>query len=189
MITDADIASGKCSDLGGDDVVAKRLEALDVGDGCKAERIERGLHLVVAVADRLDDAVGHGVDDVGVVARAACHRVDTGAAVEAVVAVAAGQGVGEFVAGAGEAARADERQVLDICAERVARQRRADQIGALAVQFQQVDALITNFHLPKSTLLVLVRCFGGDELIREAYRQAVREKYRFFSYGDAMLIF
>ena len=55
-------------------------------------------------------------------------------------------------------------------------------------QFKMVDSLITNFHLPKSTLLVLVRCFGGDELMTEAYCKAVEEKYRFFSYGDAMLI-
>ncbi len=55
-------------------------------------------------------------------------------------------------------------------------------------QFRAVDALMTNFHLPKSTLLVLVRTFGGDELIRKAYEEAIREKYRFYSYGDAMLI-
>ncbi|MEE2640995.1 MAG: tRNA preQ1(34) S-adenosylmethionine ribosyltransferase-isomerase QueA [Planctomycetota bacterium] len=55
-------------------------------------------------------------------------------------------------------------------------------------QFRLVDALITNFHLPKSTLLVLISCFAGRELVREAYRKAVEEKYRFFSYGDAMLI-
>jgi S-adenosylmethionine:tRNA ribosyltransferase-isomerase len=55
-------------------------------------------------------------------------------------------------------------------------------------QFQIVDGLITNFHLPRTTLLVLVRTFGGDDLIRRAYEEAVREKYRFFSYGDAMLI-
>jgi len=55
-------------------------------------------------------------------------------------------------------------------------------------EFRCIDGLLTNFHLPKSTLLVLVRTFGGQELIREAYRQAVAEKYRFFSYGDAMLI-
>jgi S-adenosylmethionine:tRNA ribosyltransferase-isomerase len=54
--------------------------------------------------------------------------------------------------------------------------------------FRNVDALLTNFHFPKSTLLILVRTFGGDELIREAYQEAVREEYRFFSYGDAMLI-
>jgi S-adenosylmethionine:tRNA ribosyltransferase-isomerase len=54
--------------------------------------------------------------------------------------------------------------------------------------FQAVDGLLTNFHLPRSTLLVLVRTFGGDALIREAYAAAIRERYRFFSYGDAMLI-
>lgn len=55
-------------------------------------------------------------------------------------------------------------------------------------QFRAVDALLTNFHLPKSTLLILVRTFGGDELIQRAYTEAIREEYRFFSYGDAMLI-
>ncbi|MDR3183571.1 MAG: tRNA preQ1(34) S-adenosylmethionine ribosyltransferase-isomerase QueA [Planctomycetaceae bacterium] len=55
-------------------------------------------------------------------------------------------------------------------------------------EFRSTDMLLTNFHFPKSTLLILVRTFGGDELISEAYRTAVKEKYRFFSYGDAMLI-
>ena len=54
--------------------------------------------------------------------------------------------------------------------------------------FHAVDALLTNFHLPKSTLLILVRTFGGDALIRQAYGEAIREEYRFYSYGDAMLI-
>ena len=52
-----------------------------------------------------------------------------------------------------------------------------------------VDALVTNFHLPESTLLMLVSAFAGRDLILEAYRHAVSEQYRFFSYGDAMLIF
>ncbi|MFT5809945.1 MAG: S-adenosylmethionine:tRNA ribosyltransferase-isomerase [Rubritalea sp.] len=55
-------------------------------------------------------------------------------------------------------------------------------------RFNAVDAMITNFHLPKSTLLMLVSAFAGTELIQRAYRQAVNEQYRFFSYGDAMLI-
>lgn len=55
-------------------------------------------------------------------------------------------------------------------------------------QFRAVDAMMTNFHLPKSTLLVLVRTFGGDDLMRRAYAEAIRESYRFYSYGDAMLI-
>lgn len=55
-------------------------------------------------------------------------------------------------------------------------------------QFKAVDALITNFHLPRSTLLMLVSAFAGREFILEAYRQAIARKYRFYSYGDAMLI-
>jgi len=55
-------------------------------------------------------------------------------------------------------------------------------------EFRFVDALITNFHLPKSTLLMLVCAFADKELIMQAYRQAIDLKYRFYSYGDAMLI-
>lgn len=55
-------------------------------------------------------------------------------------------------------------------------------------QFKVVDRLFTNFHLPKSTLLMLVSAFGGFELIKKAYAHAVAQQYRFFSYGDAMLI-
>lgn len=55
-------------------------------------------------------------------------------------------------------------------------------------QFKVVDVLMTNFHLPKTTLLMLVSAFAGLEPLRTAYAEAVREKYRFYSYGDAMLI-
>jgi S-adenosylmethionine:tRNA ribosyltransferase-isomerase len=55
--------------------------------------------------------------------------------------------------------------------------------------FKAVDALLTNFHLPQSTLLMLVSAFAGRELVLEAYRQAVAERYRFYSYGDCMLLF
>jgi S-adenosylmethionine:tRNA ribosyltransferase-isomerase len=54
--------------------------------------------------------------------------------------------------------------------------------------FKVVDALITNFHLPESTLLMLVSAFAGSEYIRDAYREAIRRGFRFYSYGDAMLI-
>ena len=56
-------------------------------------------------------------------------------------------------------------------------------------EFKAVGALITNFHLPRSTLLMLVCAFAGRERIMEAYREAVREGYRFYSYGDAMFIY
>jgi len=55
-------------------------------------------------------------------------------------------------------------------------------------RFRVVDALITNFHLPRSTLLMLVSAFAGVDTIRAAYAHAIRERYRFFSYGDAMLL-
>ncbi len=55
-------------------------------------------------------------------------------------------------------------------------------------QFQAVDGLLTNFHLPKSTLLMLVSALATKELIMQAYEEAVKERYRFFSYGDCMLI-
>ena len=54
--------------------------------------------------------------------------------------------------------------------------------------FRRVGALLTNFHLPCSTLLMLVSAFAGKDLIRGAYAEAVKERYRFFSYGDCMLI-
>lgn len=54
--------------------------------------------------------------------------------------------------------------------------------------YKVVDALITNFHLPQSTLLMLVSAFAGRELVMKAYLEAIRERYRFFSYGDCMLI-
>jgi S-adenosylmethionine:tRNA ribosyltransferase-isomerase len=57
-----------------------------------------------------------------------------------------------------------------------------------AYTFKVVDRMLTNFHLPKSTLLMLVSAFAGRDFILEAYREAVRQKYRFFSYGDCMLI-
>ena len=55
-------------------------------------------------------------------------------------------------------------------------------------QFQMIEALLTNFHLPKSTLLMLVSALAGREFVMEAYAKAIREGYRFYSYGDCMLV-
>ena len=54
--------------------------------------------------------------------------------------------------------------------------------------FSIANAMITNFHLPKSSLMIMVAAFGGYDLIMDAYQEAIKEKYRFYSYGDAMLI-
>jgi S-adenosylmethionine:tRNA ribosyltransferase-isomerase len=56
-------------------------------------------------------------------------------------------------------------------------------------EFKAVERLLTNFHLPKSTLLMLVAAFAGLDFIKKAYREAIRQKYRFYSYGDCMFIF
>jgi S-adenosylmethionine:tRNA ribosyltransferase-isomerase len=55
-------------------------------------------------------------------------------------------------------------------------------------EFKLVDIMLTNFHLPESTLIMLVSAFGGQELIMEAYQKAIEQKYRFYSYGDCMLV-
>ena len=55
-------------------------------------------------------------------------------------------------------------------------------------RFNIVNSLITNFHLPKTTLLLLVSAFAGEDTIRATYQHAIENKYRFYSYGDAMLI-
>ncbi len=55
-------------------------------------------------------------------------------------------------------------------------------------KFRVVDALLTNFHLPRSSLLMLVSAFAGHELTLDAYRHAVASRYRFYSYGDCMLV-
>ena len=55
-------------------------------------------------------------------------------------------------------------------------------------EFQIIDAMVTNFHLPKTSLIALVAAFAGLENILSAYRHAIEQKYRFYSYGDAMLL-
>ena len=56
-------------------------------------------------------------------------------------------------------------------------------------RIRSVDAMVTNFHLPESTLLMMISAFAGKDRVFEAYRHAIEQRYRFFSYGDAMLLF
>ncbi|MCS6770969.1 MAG: tRNA preQ1(34) S-adenosylmethionine ribosyltransferase-isomerase QueA [Kiritimatiellae bacterium] len=83
------------------------------------------------------------------------------------------------------------RTLETVCARRgeiVADSGRTDLFIYPPFRFRAIDALLTNFHLPKSTLLMLVSAFAGREFVLAAYEEAVRERYRFFSYGDCMLI-
>ncbi|MEN6627104.1 MAG: tRNA preQ1(34) S-adenosylmethionine ribosyltransferase-isomerase QueA [Candidatus Sumerlaeia bacterium] len=83
-------------------------------------------------------------------------------------------------------------RTLESCAARHGRIQADADSTALFIQpgfkFQVIGAMVTNFHLPASTLLILISAFAGRENVLAAYAEAVREKYRFFSYGDAMLI-
>ena len=99
-------------------------------------------------------------------------------------------------------ARADNRRVIAVGTTSVRALESASQRGQVEAfsgdtrlfitpgyKFKAVDALITNFHLPESTLLMLVCAFGGYTHVMAAYKHAVAQAYRFFSYGDAMVIF
>ncbi len=80
-------------------------------------------------------------------------------------------------------------RVLEYCSgDLVERSGHTDMFIYPGYRFKIVDHLITNFHLPKSTLMLLVSAFAGKDYIFEAYKQAIAERYRFFSYGDSMLI-
>jgi S-adenosylmethionine:tRNA ribosyltransferase-isomerase len=86
-------------------------------------------------------------------------------------------------------------RVLEYCADKIVSKCQSVKVSGYTdmyiypgYEFKVVDHLITNFHLPKSTLMLLVSAFAGKNFIFEGYRKAIEEKYRFFSYGDAMLI-
>lgn len=79
-------------------------------------------------------------------------------------------------------------RVLETLARKHALQGETSLFVYPGIDFKMVDVLVTNFHLPRSTLLMLVYAFGGMELMKRAYREAIQEKYRFYSYGDAMVI-
>ena len=104
--------------------------------------------------------------------------------------IAAGSGGADN--GSGTAGESEAREGAAERADTILEPRRYEGLTRCFIyppyEFKLVEALLTNFHLPKSTLLLLVSAFAGRELILSAYEEAVREKYRFYSYGDAMLI-
>jgi S-adenosylmethionine:tRNA ribosyltransferase-isomerase len=78
--------------------------------------------------------------------------------------------------------------VLETLARGAPLEGRSDLFIVPGFEFLRVDALLTNFHLPRTTLLALVMAFAGVERTRELYALAIRERYRFYSFGDAMLL-
>jgi S-adenosylmethionine:tRNA ribosyltransferase-isomerase len=80
-------------------------------------------------------------------------------------------------------------RVLETLARGAPLEGRTDLFVTPGFEFRRVDALVTNFHLPRSTLLALVMAFAGVEETRRLYRLAIEERYRFYSFGDAMLVF
>jgi S-adenosylmethionine:tRNA ribosyltransferase-isomerase len=79
-------------------------------------------------------------------------------------------------------------RVLESLARGAPLEGRTDLFVTPGFEFRRVDALLTNFHLPRSTLLALVMAFAGTDVTRELYRTAIAERYRFYSFGDAMLV-
>jgi S-adenosylmethionine:tRNA ribosyltransferase-isomerase len=79
-------------------------------------------------------------------------------------------------------------RVLETLARGAPLEGRTDLFVTPGFEFRRIDALLTNFHLPRSTLLALVMAFAGVEETRELYRLAIAERYRFYSFGDAMLL-
>jgi S-adenosylmethionine:tRNA ribosyltransferase-isomerase len=79
-------------------------------------------------------------------------------------------------------------RVLESLARGASLSGRTDLFVTPGFEFRRVDSLLTNFHLPRTTLLALVMAFAGIEETRELYRLAIAERYRFYSFGDAMLI-
>lgn len=107
---------------------------------------------------------------------------------ETAVAVAAARAEGRPVVAVGTTACRALESAIDEHGVVRARAGRTSLFIRPPYAFRAIDALVTNFHLPRSTLLALVMAFGGEEYVRAAYAAAVRAEYRFFSYGDAMLV-
>ena len=160
-----------------------------------------GLHFTNAMLEALR-AAGIEIHTVTLHVGPATFRPVTASTVEAHRIPGERTGVSEATAQAVDRARETGRRivavgtttvrVLESVAAETGRVRPFDGTADLTIRpghrFRVVDALLTNFHLPRSSLLLLVAAFAGRERILDAYRHAVAERYRFYSYGDAMLI-
>ena len=161
-----------------------------------------GLHFDEALLERLDEAgierltitlhVGYGTFKPVRVEQVEQHMVDPepyDIAQDAADRINAALDAGRRVIAVGTTTtRALEDAALCGCGRVAAGRRDATTFIYPGFQFQVISGLLTNFHLPKSSLLMLVSAFAGRETVLEAYRVAVGERYRFYSYGDAMLI-
>jgi len=107
---------------------------------------------------------------------------------ESAVRIAAARAVGGRVVAVGSTSVRTLETMMRDRGEITACRGRSDIFIYPPFQFRAVDAMLTNFHLPKSTLLMMVSALAGIDLIRDAYQEAIHERYRFFSYGDCMLI-
>lgn len=160
-----------------------------------------GLHFTDRVFERLDERgvervfltlhVGYGTFRPIKVARLEEHRVDPEAyevSAAAAERLNVARGAGRRIVAVGTTACRTLETICDGQGVFHPGRGRTDLYIYPPYAFRGVDALLTNFHLPRSSLLALVCAFGGYDLIMEAYRRAVREGFRFYSYGDAMLI-
>jgi S-adenosylmethionine:tRNA ribosyltransferase-isomerase len=160
-----------------------------------------GLHLTTALLERL---AGRGIDRVAITLHVGYgtfkpvrvdlvedHRVDTERFVisqEAARAIDAARGEGRRVVAVGTTTTRALESAADANGRVAAGAGETDLFIHPGHRFRVVDGLLTNFHLPRSSLLMLVCAFAGRERVLSAYREAVERGYRFYSYGDAMLI-
>ncbi|AKH20417.1 tRNA preQ1(34) S-adenosylmethionine ribosyltransferase-isomerase QueA [Sedimenticola thiotaurini] len=155
-----------------DQAMLARLDAMGIQRACVTLHVGAGTFRPVRV-DRLEDHVMHS--EYAEVSEAVCNQVratrERGGRVVAVGTTSVRSLESASRNGAIEPFRGDTRLFI-----------------TPGYRFRSVDALLTNFHLPESTLLMLVAAFSGYERIMAAYRHAVDQRYRFFSYGDAMFL-
>ena len=160
-----------------------------------------GLHFTPAVLDRLREGgvavhtvtlhVGYGTFEPVKAADLREHRVaaeEVAVSAETAAALNAARAAGGRVVAVGTTTTRALESAADADGRFAAFSGPTDLTVTPGYRFRGVDALLTNFHLPRSSLLVLTATFGGREAVMAAYRHAVAERYRFYSYGDCMLV-